>query len=98
MFFVVLIVLVFGFTRLFNLEAVPIFADEAIYIRWAQLLAYDWHNLFVPLTDGKTPLFMWLLAPWLRLGFDPLLAGRVLAAVSGLGTVAGVYFLAKKLF
>ena len=90
--------LVFGFTRLVNLDLIPIFADEAIYLRWAQLLAFDWRHLFVPLTDGKTPLFMWLLAPFLRLGFDPLLTGRILSAVSGLGTVAGIYFLAKKLF
>jgi len=90
--------LVFGFTRLYNLDLIPIFADEAIYLRWAQLMAYDWHHLFVPLTDGKTPLFMWLLAPLLRLNFDPLLTGRVLSAATGLGTVAGIYFLAKKLF
>src|SRR3989338_3641248 len=90
--------LVFGFTRLVNLDLIPIFADEAIYLRWAQLLAFDWRHLFVPLTDGKTPLFMWLLAPFLRLGFDPLLRGVILWAVSGLGTVAGIYFLAKKLF
>ena len=93
-----LVLLVFGLTRLYNLDLVPIFADEAIYIRWAQLLAFDWRHLFVPLTDGKTPLFMWLLAPLLRLNFDPLLTGRVLSALSGLGTVVGVYFLAKKLF
>ena len=90
--------LVFGFTRFFNLDLIPIFADEAIYLRWAQLMAYDWRNLFVPLTDGKTPLFMWLLAPLLRFNFDPLLTGRVLSAISGLGTVAGIYFLTKKLF
>jgi 4-amino-4-deoxy-L-arabinose transferase-like glycosyltransferase len=98
MFFAVLTVLVFGFTRLYHLDLIPIFADEAIYLRWAQLMAYDWHQLFVPLTDGKTPLFMWLLAPLLRLNFDPLLTGRALAAAAGLGTVAGTYFLAKKLF
>lgn len=93
-----LALLVFGFTRLYNLDLIPIFADEAIYIRWAQLMAWDWRNLFVPLTDGKTPLFMWLLAPWLRLNFDPLLTGRVLSAVSGLATVVGIYSLTQRLF
>ncbi|PIR56974.1 MAG: hypothetical protein COU72_03370, partial [Parcubacteria group bacterium CG10_big_fil_rev_8_21_14_0_10_41_35] len=88
-----LVLLVFGFTRFFNLDLIPIFADEAIYIRWAQLMAYDWHHLFVPLTDGKTPLFMWLLVPLLRFNFDPLITGRVLSAAAGLGTVAGIYFL-----
>lgn len=94
----VLALLVFGFTRLYNLDLIPIFADEAIYLRWSQLMAWDWRHLFVPLTDGKTPLFMWLLAPLLKLRFDPLLTGRVLSAAAGLATVAGIYFLAKKLF
>jgi len=94
----IIAVLAFGFTRLYNLDLIPIFADEAIYIRWAQLMAYDWHHLFVPLTDGKTPLFMWLLVPLLRFNFDPLITGRVLSAAAGLGTVAGIYFLTKKLF
>src|SRR3990167_10723370 len=98
MMLVILAVVAFGFSRLYNLDLIPIFADEAIYIRWAQLMAYDWHHLFVPLTDGKTPLFMWLLAPPLRFNFDPLLTGRVLSATAGLGTVAGIYFLAGKLF
>src|SRR3989344_8402 len=98
MMLVILAVVAFGFSRLYNLDLIPIFADEAIYIKWAQLMAYDWHHLFVPLTDGKTPLFMWLLAPLLRLNFDPLLTGRLLSVAAGLGTVTGIYFLARKLF
>lgn len=89
---------VFGFTRLFGLNSLPIFADEAIYIRWAQLISQDWHKLFIPLSDGKTPLYMWLLAPLLRLNFDPLIIGRILSVMAGLASVAGVYFLAKKIF
>lgn len=98
MLLVIVSLLVFGLTRLYNLNLLPVFADEAIYIRWAQLMAQDWHNLFIPLTDGKTPLFMWLLAPLLRLRLDPLLTGRVLSAAAGLATIAGVYCLANKLF
>lgn len=90
--------LIFGFTRLYNLGLLPVFADEAIYIRWAQLIGQNWHNLFVPLTDGKTPLFMWLLAPLLKFNFDPLLSGRVLSATAGLMTVAGLYLISRKLF
>jgi 4-amino-4-deoxy-L-arabinose transferase-like glycosyltransferase len=82
--------------RLVNLRLLPIFADEAIYIRWAQLI---WRGqIFVPLSDGKPPLFMWLLAPWLQLIKDPLLAGRLLSVLAGLATLLGVYVLSKKLF
>ncbi len=90
--------LVFGATRLYNLNLLPIFADEAIYIRWAQLISQNWHNLFIPLTDGKTPLFMWLLAPLLKLNFDPLLTGRAVSVISGLLGVIGIYKLGQKLF
>lgn len=96
MLLMVLIILFFGFTRLFNLGILPIFADEAIYIRWAQLINDG--KLFAPLADGKTPLFMWLLAPLLRLGFDPLLTGRFLSVISGLAILIGVYLLAQQLF
>src|SRR3989344_482254 len=90
--------IVFLLLRLVNLDLIPVFADEAIYIRWAQLIGSDWHNFFIPLSDGKTPLFMWLLAPLLKLGADPLLTGRVLSVAAGLATVIGVYLLTKKLF
>lgn len=93
-----ILLLVFGITRLVNLGLLPIFADEAIYIRWAQLIWQKTYYFFIPLSDGKTPLFMWLLAPLLKFGADPLLTGRVLSVVSGLGTLIGVYFLVKTLF
>lgn len=90
--------LVFGITRLVNLDVLPVFADEAIYIRWAQLIWQKTYYFFIPLSDGKTPLFMWLLAPLLKLRVDPLLTGRVLSVASGLATLIGVYFLTKTLF
>jgi len=89
---------VFLLLRLVNLDLIPVFADEAIYIRWAQLIGSAANYFFVPLSDGKTPLFMWLLAPLLRLGADPLLTGRLLSVATGAGTVAGIYLLTKKLF
>ncbi|MCX6816772.1 MAG: glycosyltransferase family 39 protein [Candidatus Beckwithbacteria bacterium] len=91
-----ILIVVFLISRLVNLTLLPIFADEAIYIRWTQLINQG--HLFVPLSDGKTPLFMWLLAPLLWVIKDPLLAGRLLSVASGLATLLGVYFLAKKLF
>lgn len=91
-----ILLIVFLISRLVNLGILPIFADEAIYIRWTQLVNQG--QIFVPLSDGKTPLFMWLLAPLSRLNFDPLLTGRFLSVLAGLGTILGVYFLAQKLF
>lgn len=92
------LIVLFLTSRLINLGILPIFADEAIYIRWAQLISQKTYYFFIPLSDGKTPLFMWLLAPLLRLKADPLLTGRALSVVAGLATLIGVYYLTKTLF
>jgi 4-amino-4-deoxy-L-arabinose transferase-like glycosyltransferase len=93
---IILISGIFLGLRLFNLNLIPIFADEAIYIRWSQLILKG--QYLVPLSDGKTPLFMWLLTPLLKVIPDPLIAGRLLSILAGLGTLIAVYYLAKKLF
>lgn len=90
--------LVFLVSRAINLRVLPVFADEAIYIHWSQVIWHDAGNRFIPLSDGKPPLFMWLLVPFLKVIEDPLLAGRLLSTVAGLATLIGVYLLAKKLF
>lgn len=94
---VVLIVLYF-ILRLPNLTLQPIFADEAIYIRWAQVMRAEPTLRFLPLSDGKTPLFMWAMIPLLKFISDPLLAGRLLSVISGFFTLLGVFFLSKKIF
>jgi len=37
-FLLLLIVFIFLFSRLQNLTAIPVFGDEAIYIRWSQII------------------------------------------------------------
>ena len=72
--------------RLINLTILPIFADEAIYIRWSQLIISDWQRyLFFPLNDGKTPLQMWLMIPFLKIFTDQLFAARLLSVFFGAG-------------
>lgn len=84
--------------RLPNLTLQPIFADEAIYIRWAQVIRAEPTLRFVPLSDGKTPLFMWAMVPMFKLIHDPLLAGRFLSVIAGFFTFLGVFFLSKRVF
>lgn len=93
-----ILLVLFFVSRLINLGILPIFADEAIYIRWAQLIWQKTYYFFIPLSDGKTPLFMWLLAPLLKLGADPLLTGRALSVAAGLATLIGVYYLTQSIF
>lgn len=94
---ILIVVLYFAF-RLPALTYQPIFADEAIYIRWAQVMKAEPTLRFLPLTDGKTPLFMWLMMPVLKFIQDPLFAGRILAVFSGLTTLAGVYLTGRFFF
>lgn len=93
-------VIIFGavFLRLYNLNSLPIFADEAIYVRWAQVMRAEPSLRFLPLSDGKQPFYMWLLIPTLKLFTDPLIAGRTLSAFAGLGTVFGISFAAWLVF
>lgn len=93
-----ILIAVYFILRLPNLTLQPIFADEAIYIRWAQVMRAEPTLRFLPLTDGKTPLFMWLMMPLLKFIEDPLFAGRFLSVISGLFTLLGVFFLAGKVF
>src|SRR3989304_2252128 len=61
--------------RLASLTYVPVFVDEAIYIRWSQVMRAEPTLRFMPLSDGKQPLFMWLTIPFLKLFDNPLVAG-----------------------
>lgn len=92
--FVFILLISFGlrFSRVI-FEKTPVFGDEAIYIRWSQIMRTEPSLRFVPLTDGKQPLFMWAIIPFLKIFADPLIAGRMLSVYTGVVTTAGVFFL-----
>ena len=76
----------------------PVFADEAIYVRWSQVMKAEPTLRFLPLSDGKQPLYMWILMFLLRGGFDPLIVGRLLSVFFGVMTNLGVFVLSYILF
>lgn len=94
--FLVFICLLFLFSRIYNLESLPVFGDEAIYIRWSQIIKSVDSLRFIPQTDGKQPLFMWLTALNLKL-FEPLIAGRLISVFAGLGTTILLYLISGSL-
>ncbi|MBI3954470.1 phospholipid carrier-dependent glycosyltransferase [Candidatus Collierbacteria bacterium] len=57
---------------------------------------------FLPQSDGKQPLFMWLTIPALKLIEDPLIAGRLVSVMAGLGSLFAIavltFVLTKNLF
>ncbi|MCL4353599.1 glycosyltransferase family 39 protein [Patescibacteria group bacterium] len=96
---VFLVLSVFYFAlRLYNLINLPIFTDEAIYMRWAQIALHDSSWRFISLTDGKQPLFIWLSMVFMKFIKDPLLAGRIVSVLAGFFTMTGMFFLTNELF
>lgn len=85
-------------TRLTQLTKLPIFTDEAIYIRWGQIALQDSAQRFISLEDGKQPLFIWLMLPALRFLKDPLVAGRLVSVFAGFASLMGLIVVSWKLF
>jgi hypothetical protein len=96
--FTPIIIAIAVFLRAYNLNSIPVFADEAIYIRWAQVMKSEPTLRFLPLSDGKQPLFMWSIIPFLKIFEDPLVAGRVTSLTTGIGSTIGVLILTHILF
>lgn len=90
--------IIFIATRLYSILSLPIFTDEAIYIRWSQIARFDASWRFISLTDGKQPSFVWLTMAVMRFVEDPLLAGRLVSVGAGLASMLGLFFLGRELF
>lgn len=93
----IVILIIATVLRVTNILSVPIFADEAIYLRWSQVMRAVPSLRFLPLSDGKQPLFMWLTIPFFKLISDPLIAGRTLSALCGLATCAAVFLITLRI-
>lgn len=92
------LLIIYCVSHLVGLTRLPVFADEAIYIRWAQLIIDDSPRyLFFSLNDGKTPLFIWQLLPSLLLFENPLLAARLVSVLGGLFQIIAMVWLIREL-
>lgn len=95
---IIILVGLYFFTRFINLTILPIFTDEAIYIRWGQIGLADAAHRFLSLEDGKQPLFIWLMYPMLKVFSDPLVAGRMVSVLAGFLSLTGIIAVTKVLF
>jgi len=84
--------------RLIFLNRLPIFTDEAIYVRWAQIALNDASWRFISLTDGKQPMYVWVAMVLMKFVHDPLIAGRLVSVLTGFLTMIGLFFLSLELF
>lgn len=96
--FSLILAILYFTTRLLTLTILPIFTDEAIYLRWAQIGANDANWRFISLTDGKQPLFSWFMMVSMKIFTDPIFAGRIVSVFAGFGTMIGLFFLTREIF
>lgn len=89
-----IICLIYLASRIYNLESLPVFGDEAIYVRWSQIIKSVDTLRFIPQTDGKQPLYMWLAALNLKF-FEPLIAARLISILAGLGTIIILFLISN---
>lgn len=95
---IIVLVVFYLISHLAGLTALPVFADESIYVRWAQLIMDEpARYAFFPLNDGKTPIFIWSLLPFQYLFSDQLYAARFVSVLVGLGQVFTMGWLIKLL-
>src|SRR5712691_13546721 len=93
-----LAVLITFLLRLPGLLALPIFCDESVYLRYAQLIARaPVSRALLSVVDPKPPLHYWLLALVFRTTSDPLLAARLLSVVAGAVSVLVLFPLCREL-
>ncbi len=92
------VLLAYFVTRLVNLTSFPIFTDEAIYIRWSQIASRDASWRFISLVDGKQPMYTWIAMVFMRFVSDPVLAGRLVSVLAGLGSLVGMFLLGREVF
>lgn len=64
------------FLYLLKLKHFPIFADETIYINWANRIIKGFEGPFISLNDGKPPLFIWMISIWSIIFPNLFFAGR----------------------
>jgi 4-amino-4-deoxy-L-arabinose transferase-like glycosyltransferase len=86
----------YALSRLLFLGRLPVFFDESIYIRWSQQALHH-GRLLASMTDGKPPLHVWFMVPFIRVLKDPLIAGRLASVTAGGAAVLGMFLTGKEL-
>jgi len=93
------LVVLFLFSRLFNLTILPLFTDESIYIFWAKTIVTTHSQWFISLTDGKPALLVWMIALFLKILPSDwyLIAGRLPSVLAGFVGMLGMFFLGREM-
>jgi 4-amino-4-deoxy-L-arabinose transferase-like glycosyltransferase len=96
---VVFLIIIYVWSRLTAVMALPMFYDEVIYLLYArEYIADPVNNLLISaVRDGKPPLFIWGLAWFYNLFPDPLAGGRFMSVLGGALACVFIYLTGKRL-
>ncbi len=84
-------------TRILFVARFPYFLDEGTYAVFSYEGSKGLGGLYSSYSIGREPLMFWLGIPWVKLGFNPLDAVRLVSVVSGLLTAVFVGLMARRL-
>lgn len=86
----VLMLFVYLISRGVFLTRYPVFNDEAIYLRYGQIMyqSSDW--FYSVIHSGKQPLMYWLYGISQQVFDNPLFAGRLVSVFVGIASLGGV--------
>lgn len=90
--------LLYFIIRIPHITYLPIFNDEAFYMRWAQMIVDDGTQAMIPLAVGRQPLFIWAAALVMEIVHDPILPGRIVSIITGFLTMIGLMLITFSLF
>lgn len=91
-----ILISLFTIIALANLEAFPIFADEAIYLFWTQKIMQGIAHPLISLYDGKPPLFIWISGLFSLFSHNLLLTGRTVSVLAFGASLALIYINLEK--
>ncbi|HEX8965081.1 MAG TPA: glycosyltransferase family 39 protein [Patescibacteria group bacterium] len=94
----ILLIAVYFLLRFYRIMSLPLFTDEAIYVRWSQIAKYDASWRFISMTDGKQPMFVWATMIAMKFFINPLASGRLVSVGTGFLTTIGLFFLGREIF
>ncbi len=95
---IIVITTLYFLFRIILLTKLPIFGDEAVYIRYAEDVLYIPHQLFISLTIGRQPIFIWITSFFLLIFKNPVFAIRMVSVISGFLTLIGLLLLSYEIF
>jgi 4-amino-4-deoxy-L-arabinose transferase-like glycosyltransferase len=93
----VAIAVVYLVTRLVFIAGFPYFLDEGSYANFAWRGSNSLKDIWVSLTIGREPLFIWLGIPLVKVGVNPLTALRAVSIASGFLTLPILFLLGRRL-